>query len=102
MTKLLLPVKEGLFGRRVVCHFWQALSKTIWGAKMHGSGAAEQYMDAFNKTLWDELAYSGQIQLAPKTSYPLQLPQQPSDFKPPVMFSDWTRPPVSANYLAFG
>ena len=25
-------------------------------ADMHGSGAAEQYMDAFNKTLWDELA----------------------------------------------
>jgi TolB protein len=69
---------------------------------MHGTGAAQQYMDVFNKTLWDELANSGQIKLAPKTSYPLQLPQQASDFKPPVMFSDWTRPPVSANYLAFG
>ena len=75
---------------------------TIAVADMHGSGAAEQYMDVFNKTLWDELAYSGQIKLAPKTSYPLQLPQQASDFKPPVMFSDWTQPPVSANYLAFG
>jgi len=71
-------------------------------ADMHGTGAAEQYMDVFNKTLWDELAYTGQIKLAPKTSYPLQLPQQASDFKPPVMFSDWTRPPVGANYLAFG
>jgi len=71
-------------------------------ADMHGTGAAEQYMDAFNKALWDELAYTGQIKLAPKTSYPLQLPQQASDFKPPVMFSDWTRPPVGANYLAFG
>jgi TolB protein len=71
-------------------------------ADMHGTGAAQQYMDVFNKTLWDELANSGQIKLAPKTSYPLQLPQQASDFKPPVMFSDWTRPPVSANYLAFG
>src|SRR6185312_3833074 len=59
-------------------------------------------MDVFNKTLWDELENSGQIKLAPKTSYPLQVPQQDSDFKPPVMFSDWTRPPVSANYLAFG
>ena len=75
---------------------------TIAVADMHGTGAAEQYMDVFNKTLWDELANSGQIKLAPKTSYPLQVPQQASDFKPPVMFSDWTRPPVSANYLAFG
>jgi TolB protein len=69
---------------------------------MHGSGAAQQYMDAFNKTLWDELDNTGQIRLAPKTSYPLTVPQQPSDFQPPVLFSEWSRPPVSANYLAFG
>ena len=69
---------------------------------MHGTGAAQQYMDVFNKTLWDELAYSGQIRLAPKTSYPLQVPQQAGDFQPPVMFTEWTRPPVNANYLAFG
>ena len=71
-------------------------------ADMHGSGAAQQYMDTFNKALWAELENSGQIRLAPKTSYPLVVPQQDSDFKPPVMFSEWTMPPVSANYLAFG
>jgi TolB protein len=69
---------------------------------MHGSGAAQQYMDVFNKTVWDELGNAAQIRLAPKTSYPADLPQQPGDFKPPVLFSNWTRPPVSANYLAFG
>jgi TolB protein len=69
---------------------------------MHGAGASEQYMDAFNKTLWEELDNTGQIRLAPKTSYPLELPQQPTDFKPPALFSSWTQPPVSANYLAFG
>ena len=71
-------------------------------ADMRGSGAAQQYMDAFNQTLWSELDNTGQIRLAPKTSYPLQLPQQPSDFRPPVLFSEWSRPPVGANYLAFG
>ncbi|MCU1340024.1 MAG: domain protein beta Propeller [Bryobacterales bacterium] len=71
-------------------------------ADMHGSGAAQQYMDQFNKTLWDELDNTGQLRLAPKTSYPLEVPQQPSDFKPPALFSIWTRPPVGANYLAFG
>jgi len=71
-------------------------------ADIHGSGAAEQYMDTFNKALWDALSDTGQIDLVAKTKYPLVLPQQASDFKPPVMFSDWTRPPVSANYLAFG
>jgi TolB protein len=69
---------------------------------MRGSGAAQQYMDVFNKTLWDELDTTGQIRLAPKTSYPLTLPQQPGDFKPPALFSEWARPPVSANFLAFG
>ena len=71
-------------------------------ADMHGSGAAEQYMDAFNKALWDELANTAQLDLVAKTKYPLVLPQQASDFKPPAMFSEWNRPPVSANYLAFG
>jgi TolB protein len=75
---------------------------TIAVADMHGAGAAQQYMDAFNKTLWDELEFSGQIKLAPKTSYPLEVPQQPSDFKPPALFSEWARPPVGANYLSFG
>ncbi len=69
---------------------------------MRGSGASQQFMDVFNKTLWDELDNTGQIRLAPKTSYPLQTPQQPGDFQPPTLFSDWTRPPVSANYLVFG
>ena len=69
---------------------------------MRGSGASQQFMDVFNKTLWDELDNTGQIRLAPKTSYPLQTPQQPGDFQPPALFSDWTRPPVGANYLAFG
>jgi len=71
-------------------------------ADMRGSGAAQQYMDAFNQTLWSELDNTGQLKLAPKTSYPLALPQQPSDFRPPDLFSEWTRPPVGANYLAFG
>jgi len=69
---------------------------------MRGTGAAQQYMDVFNKTLWDELDNSGVFRMVPKTSYPLNLPQQPSDFKPPVLFSEWARPPVSAGYLAFG
>jgi len=71
-------------------------------ADMRGSGVAQQYMDTFNKTLWDELDNSGALRMVPKTSYPLNLPQQPGDFKPPVLFSEWARPPVSANYLAFG
>ena len=58
---------------------------------MRGTGAAQQYMDVFNKTLWDELDNSGTFRMVPKTSYPLNLPQQPSDFKPPALFSEWAQ-----------
>jgi TolB protein len=88
-----------------------------------GSGEAAQFMGAFNTTLWTEIDQSGLFRMAPKTSYPLQAPQQPKDIRggqapapapvrrgataPPqqptgMYLSDWAGPPVSANYLAFG
>jgi TolB protein len=86
-----------------------------------GSGAAQPLMGAFNQTLYSDLDSSGIFKMVPKTMYPLQAPQQPSDFREPppqpesrrrrqqqpptgggLWLSDWSSPPVSANYLAFG
>ena len=88
-----------------------------------GSGDAARFMGTFNTTLWNEVNQSGLFRMAPKTSYPVQAPQQPQDIRggqapapqpvrrgapPPVQqptgmyFSDWAGPPVTANYLAFG
>ena len=88
-----------------------------------GSGDAAAFMGTFNTTLWSEIDQSGLFRMAPKTSYPLQAPQQPKDIRggqapapapvrrsataPPqqptgMYLSDWAGPPVSANYLAFG
>ncbi len=85
---------------------------------LRGSGDAQQYMNAFNQTLWNDLDSAGLFQLVPKSLYWLQTPQQPSDFRtePPaarstanvrpngqgLWLSDWASPPVSAGYLAFG
>jgi len=86
---------------------------------LRGSGAAQPLMNAFNETLYNDLDASGLFKIIPKTMYPLQVPQQPSDFReqpPPqptrpgqpapngggTWLSDWSSPPVSANYLAFG
>src|ERR1700677_774799 len=86
---------------------------------LRGSGAAQPLMNAFNETLYNDLDGSGIFKMVPKTMYPLQVPQQPSDFhEPPAQqpprpgqqprtgggawLSDWSSPPVSANYLAFG
>jgi TolB protein len=86
---------------------------------LRGSGAAQPLMNAFNETLYNDLDGSGIFKMVPKSMYPLQVPQQPSDLhEPPPQPSarpgqqprtgggawlvDWSSPPVSANYLAFG
>lgn len=74
-----------------------------------GAGDAQTWMSTFNQVLWSELDHSGQFKMAPKTSYPLQVPQQPADFHAPAngqsrgpWLTDWGGPPVNGNYLAFG
>ncbi len=66
-------------------------------------------MSTFNATLSDDLQGSGQVKIVPKTNYPLNPPQQPSDFRPAGSaqtqgraLTDWSGPPVNANYLVFG
>ena len=92
---------------------------------LRGSGEAQNFMGAFNETLRSDVASSGLVNVAPKTSYPLFTPQQPADLvvpPPPPQpqrgrrteavqqptngggrwMADWSGPPVMANYLAFG
>jgi len=98
---------------------------TIALPNLKGSGDAQRFMAAFNQTLTDDIQGSGYVKVAPKTSYPLNVPNQPSDLMaapPPVpaptrgrpgeiarpangggrWMTDWSGPPVNANYLAFG
>jgi len=76
---------------------------------------ASSLISAFNATVADDLQNSPLVNLVPKTTYPLQIPQQPSDLvagvAPPARgavtlqgnrLTDWSLPPVSANYLAMG
>src|SRR5579885_1123055 len=89
-----------------------------------GSGNAQPLMNAFNEVLFSDLESSGLFKMIPKSMYPLQVPQQPGDFREPppqrppersrrgqlpqppsgggLWLSDWSSPPVSANYLAMG
>lgn len=77
------------------------------------SGDAQKYMDVFNQTLFSDLQESGAVKMAPKSMYPLDIPQRPQDFRPPTgtppnvqrqgpWLTDWSQPPVNANYLTVG
>jgi TolB protein len=91
-------------------------------AEFRGSGDAQKFMDAFNRTLSGDLDDSGLFRMVPRTMFPLEVPQRPQDFTPPAepvapqrkggatpqttrrgpWLTDWSAPPVSATYLAFG
>ena len=85
-----------------------------------GAGDAQKLMAIFNTTLWDELSNSGVLEMVGKSFYPLEIPQQPQDFKPPTTaaplrrgdpprtvkngpwLADWSGPPTNTDYLTFG
>jgi TolB protein len=52
----------------------------------------------FNDVLWNDLADSGIFQMVSKSLYPLKLPSNPGE----VVFGQWTNPPASSQFLAFG
>ncbi len=79
------------------------------------SGSAASFISAFNNTVSSDLQSSPLVNFVPKTLYPLQIPQQPSDLAagvaPPSSratnpqgnrLTDWSLPPVAANYLGIG
>src|ERR1700691_232882 len=75
-----------------------------------GDGPSQSFMATFNRTLWNDLDGSGFFDLVPKSHYPLNIPQQLSDFKNPgsqpsgggISMADWSSPPAQANYLTVG
>ncbi|MGH9672224.1 MAG: hypothetical protein ACRD44_03505, partial [Bryobacteraceae bacterium] len=83
---------------------------------LRAGGAAAGLMGELNATLFRDLQESGVFRMAPKSMYPLQIPQQPKDFVPPAetrpgqrppqrtnpWLTDWSSPPVNANYLTIG
>jgi TolB protein len=76
---------------------------TIAVPDFRGAGDAQRLMGVFNSTLFNDLQNSGQLKMIAKTLYPVQVPQQPSDFRQGgPAFADWSGPPPNANYLAFG
>src|SRR5437667_7555121 len=92
--------------------------KIVGGAKpsiavpdFRGAGDSAKFMNVFNQTLFSDIQDSGLFKMVSKSMYPLVVPQQPSDFQQPgpsaparrpPWLTDWSSPPASAKYLAFG
>jgi len=79
----------------------------IAAPSFRASGAAQPFMDAFNSTLYSDLENSGLFDMKPKSVYPLNNPQQPSDLRPEdnhmgYALADWGGAPVNASHLVFG
>ncbi len=93
---------------------------------LKGVADAQAFMPVFNQTLWADVSGAGIFKMVPKTMYPTYIPQDPSQFTTPPpppppsrrrhrgqgmttapsgggrWLTDWSTPPVSANYLAIG
>jgi TolB protein len=79
---------------------------------LRGAGESQKYAELVNTILWDDISTSGLVKTVPKIMYPHAIPQQPADLLPSGApfradnagrrLSDWSGPPVSANYLVFG
>ena len=62
------------------------------------SAFAQPLPKTFHDVLWNDLQYSGILDLVSPSFYPLQVPGQPSELKP----QDWTAAPANAYMVAYG
>jgi TolB protein len=93
-----------------------------------GVAEAQNLMPGFNQTLWSDVSNGAVFKMASKSYYPKFIPQQPTDFTAPPApspappprrgqkreelvvptngggkwMTDWSGPPVSANFIAIG
>jgi TolB protein len=108
-SALLTCLAPALYGQDIISIITGGKQPAIAIPDFRGAGDAQPWMPIFNLTLFDEIAGAGLFKMAPKSFYPLQVPQQPTDWKAPVggrsagpWLTDWSGPVVKANYLAMG
>lgn len=115
-TVLLLTASAFLSARQISGTIQKNPGKPLVAVTdFRASGGAAGLIGVFNSTVANDLQSSPLINFVPKTLYPLQVPQQPSDLQagvaPPsnravnpqgMRLTDWGLPPISTNYLGIG
>lgn len=66
--------------------------------RMAATGDTESALQVFNRTLFDDLKFSGFFEIPSRSFYPLKPLRNPSD----VAFENWQVPPLEVDFLAFG
>src|SRR5258708_5288384 len=92
MTKKLLLLALAVIGVGLIIRAQDVVVLKIMGGEkpriaitdFRGAGDAAQFMNAFNQTLFTDIEDSGLFKMAAKGAYPLQVPQQPTDFQAPA------------------
>jgi len=118
MTKKILIAVFAILAPGLIAPAQDVVIKIVGGEKpsiaipdFRGAGDSAKYMNVFNQTLFSDIQDSGLFRMASKSMYPLVVPQQPSDFQQPgpstparrpPWLTDWSSPPTSTKYLAFG
>lgn len=74
---------------------------------MAASADAAKLETTFHNVLWNDLEYSGILDMVSQSYYPLKVPSQPSDLNAPDQqgkpsSQDWADAPASTNMLAYG
>lgn len=109
ITLALLTVATGaaLFAQDIIQQIIGSGGKPALAVVDFRGSGSQQYMAAFNSTLFDDLQSSGLFDMRPKSVYPLNNPQRPEDLRPDdngmgYALPDWSGAPVNASHLVFG
>lgn len=96
---------------RIVLEITGGQKRSIALPDFRGAGAASPFMAVFNQTVYEDIERSGLFDMAAKSFYPLNPPQQESDLRTPATpgatcggrcLTDWGGAPVNASYVGFG
>jgi TolB protein len=95
------------YGQDIIVDLMGGSRPAIAIPDFRGSGEAQKQMVVFNTTLTREIENAGVFKVVARSMMPKNNPQVPKDVNESsrgtgMALSDWSSPPVDANYLAFG